>query len=178
MTTLDSHAPYTLDTRELGRRPGASQRVRRMLPAPQGLQVGLARVDPDVELTTDVLAESVMEGVLVTLRTQVPFRGECARCLDEVAGTVDIDIQELYAHDDRDADDETPRLQGDLLDLEPMLRDAVVLALPATLLCRDDCPGLCPHCGARLADDPDHDHPDAVDPRWAALHTLTETEEH
>ena len=57
--------------------------------------------------------------------------------------------------------------------LEPVLRDAVVLALPLSPLCRDDCPGLCPDCGARLADaGPGHRHDDAVDPRWAALQGL------
>ena len=59
-------------------------------------------------------------------------------------------------------------LEGDLLDLEPQLRDAVVLALPFTPLCEDDCPGLCVECGARLADDPDHQHEEPIDPRWAA----------
>ena len=64
-------------------------------------------------------------------------------------------------------------LQGDLVDLEPLLRDAVVLALPFQPLCMDDCPGLCPECGARLADDPDHAHDAAIDPRWAALADLS-----
>ena len=68
-----------------------------------------------------------------------------------------------------DEDDDVSRLEGDLLDLEPLLRDAVVLALPFQPLCRDDCPGLCTECGARLADDPDHQHDEPVDPRWAAL---------
>ena len=63
-------------------------------------------------------------------------------------------------------------LQDDLVDLEPLLRDAVVLALPFQPLCRDDCPGLCTECGARLADDPDHAHEAAIDPRWAALAQL------
>ena len=70
---------------------------------------------------------------------------------------------------------ETPRLDvrdAPPADLEPVLRDAVVLALPFQPLCRDDCPGLCAECGARLADDPDHGHGDAVDPRWAALQGL------
>jgi uncharacterized protein len=65
-------------------------------------------------------------------------------------------------------------LEGDLLDLEPLLRDAVVLALPFQPLCREDCPGLCIECGARLADDPDHQHEEAIDPRWATLQGLTE----
>ena len=69
---------------------------------------------------------------------------------------------------------ELPELEGDLIDLEPVLRDAVVLALPLRPLCRDDCPGLCAECGARLADDPDHGH-ETVDPRWAALQGLMNT---
>ena len=64
------------------------------------------------------------------------------------------------------------RLEGDLLDLEPVLRDAVVLALPFQPLCRPDCLGLCPECGARLADDPDHTHDAPIDPRWAQLQQL------
>jgi hypothetical protein len=74
-------------------------------------------------------------------------------------------------HDeDEERDDEERYLDGDLLDLEPALRDAVVLALPMSPLCRDDCPGLCAECGARLADaGPDHGHEDATDPRWAGL---------
>jgi uncharacterized protein len=140
--------------------------------------VGLTRVEDGVGVDVDVLLEAVMEGVLVTVRAQVPFVGECARCLDDVRGAVDVDAQELYAHPDlqarREADDasDTPLLDGDLLDLEPVLRDAVVLALPGTVLCDPGCPGLCPRCGARLADDPDHVHTDEVDPRWSALGAL------
>jgi uncharacterized protein len=177
MSALDSHAPYVLDTRELGRRPGTSQRVHRVLPAPEGLQVGLARVDPDAALGVDLLLEAVMEGVLVTLRTRVPYHADCARCLEHVVGELDVDVQEMYAHPDEEPYEDIPRLAGDLLDLEPMLRDAVVLALPAAPLCREDCPGLCPECGARLADEPDHAHHDALDPRWAALVDLTSTDD-
>jgi uncharacterized protein len=59
-------------------------------------------------------------------------------------------------------------VKGDLVDLEGAVRDAVVLALPQAPLCRDDCPGLCPQCGAHLADDPGHVH-ETSDPRWSAL---------
>jgi uncharacterized protein len=85
-------------------------------------------------------------------------------------------VQQLYAYPDQmpqDAeDDDTEELEGDLVDFEPVLRDAVVLALPFQPVCREDCPGLCSECGARLADDPGHQH-DQVDPRWAALQSLT-----
>jgi uncharacterized protein len=85
-----------------------------------------------------------------------------------------VTFQELFVYDDdpelsSEEDDEVSKLEGDLLDLEPLLRDAVVLALPFQPLCRDDCPGLCTECGARLADDPDHAHEAAIDPRWASL---------
>ncbi len=73
--------------------------------------------------------------------------------------------------DDAEEEEDTLFLEDDLFDLEPVLRDAVVLALPMQPVCQDDCPGLCSQCGARLADDPDHHH-DAVDIRWAALQGL------
>ena len=82
------------------------------------------------------------------------------------------DKRDKYGRPDEDEerDDEVRYLDGDLLDLEPALRDAVVLTLPMSPLCRDDCPGLCAECGAPLADaGPDHGHEDATDPRWAGL---------
>ena len=97
------------------------------------------------------------------------------RCLEPIADEIEVTFQELFVYDDHGTrrptteDDEASRLEGDLLDLEPLLRDAVVLALPFQPLCQDDCPGLCAECGARLADDPDHAHEAAIDPRWAAL---------
>jgi uncharacterized protein len=71
---------------------------------------------------------------------------------------------------EQDDEEEFYYLDGDLLDLEPALRDTVVLALPMSPLCREDCPGLCVECGVPLADaGPDHRHEDAPDPRWAGL---------
>jgi len=90
----------------------------------------------------------------------------------------DHDRREKYdwreGHDqDEELDDEVRYLDGDLLDLEPAFRDAVVLALPMSPLCRDDCPGLCVECGVPLAEaGPDHGHEDATDPRWAGLKQL------
>jgi uncharacterized protein len=88
----------------------------------------------------------------------------------------EADFQELFVYPDTrsggNAGDDELRLEDDLIDLEPVLRDAVLLALPLSPLCRDDCPGLCVECGARLADDPEHRHDAPVDPRWAALSTV------
>ena len=122
-----------------------------------------------------------MEGVLVTGTARAALEGECVRCLEPISEEIEVRFQELFVYDDREVDPdeelEVSKLQDDLVDLEPLLRDAVVLALPFQPLCEDDCPGLCAECGARLADDPDHSHGEPVDPRWAALATLTEPEQ-
>lgn len=77
-----------------------------------------------------------------------------------------------WSDDEPEADEDDRELVGDLLDLEPVLRDALVPVLPFKPVCRPDCPGLCAECGAHLADDSGHHH-DVLDPRWAALHRLT-----
>lgn len=167
-----------LDTRELGRRPGAQRTVTRTAEAPAELGIEILGVPEGAPVHLDLRLEAVMEGVLVTGTAQAAVEGECARCLEPIEDEVQVDIQELYLYEDQGdpADDEeldVSRLEGDLIDLEPVLRDAVVLALPFQPLCRDDCPGLCVECGARLADDPDHRHDAPVDPRWAALGGIT-----
>lgn len=116
-----------------------------------------------------------MEGVLVTGTATMTVSGECVRCLDPIDDELVADLQELYLYDDVGAEfaEDESHLEGDLLDLEPVLRDAVVLALPHNPLCGPECPGLCAECGARLADDPDHTHGEVIDPRWAALSQLS-----
>ena len=85
----------------------------------------------------------------------------------------DVEIQELYVYPGVELDDDfASRLQGDLIDLEPLLRDAVVLDLPFQPLCREDCAGLCVECGANLNENPGHGHVADLDPRWAALQAL------
>jgi uncharacterized protein len=144
--------------------------LRLPVPAPERLGGELIGVPPGTEIDLDLRLESVMEGVLVSGTATAPLTGECGRCLEPVSDTLTVDLQELYAYTDSDDQDEdVSRMEGDLLDLEPALRDAVVLALPLTPLCREDCAGLCVECGERLDDLPaDHGH-DAPDPRWAAL---------
>ena len=176
---LDPRAPLVLDTRELGRRPGSQRELAFHAPAPADLGIEVLRVPEGSPIEFDVRLEAVMEGVLVTGTARAELAGECARCLADIHDEVVGDFQELFVYVDKgvtgnEQDDDTRRLEGDLLDLEPLLRDAVVLALPFQPLCQDDCPGLCVECGARLADEPGHQHEDAVDPRWAALQTLAQ----
>lgn len=161
--------------------------LSRTVPAPKDLGVEFIGVPEGAAVELDLRLESVMEGVLVTGTARAPLRGECVRCLEPLEQHAEADFQELFTYpdaDDRsrpadtgdDAEEEDRFfLEGDLFDLEPVLRDAVVLSLPLQPVCREDCPGLCPECGARLADDPEHRHEDAVDIRWAALQGLAET---
>ena len=176
LRSLDPRAPLVLDTRELGRRPGSQRKKSFSAEAPEELGIEILGVPEGSTIDIDLRLEAVMEGVLVTGTAQAELVGECARCLERIEDTISVDIQELFVYDDPnhvargdELDDEVSRLEGDLIDLEPLLRDAVVLALPFQPLCRDDCPGLCVECGARLADDPNHSHDAPVDPRWAAL---------
>jgi uncharacterized protein len=176
LTSLDPRAPLVLDTRELGRRPGSQRQEKRTVPAPADLGIEVLRVPEGSPVELDLRLEAVMEGVLVTGSASAELAGECARCLEPITDEIDVRFQELFVYDDQDysseEDDDLSMLEGDLLDLEPLLRDAVVLALPFQPLCEDDCPGLCPECGARLAEDPDHSHEAPVDPRWGKLQQL------
>ena len=144
-----------------------------VVPAPADLGVEMVSVPKDADIELDLRLEAVMEGVLVSGTAWVPISGECARCLEPIAESFDVEFQELFVYPDTrsggHAEDDERRLEGDFIDLEPVLRDTVVLDLPLSPLCRDDCPGLCAECGVRLADaGPDHRH-EAADPRWAAL---------
>ncbi|MGI9157460.1 MAG: YceD family protein [Marmoricola sp.] len=163
-----------LDTRELGRRPGSQRRKSFQAEAPAELGIEVLRVPEGAPVEIDLRLEAVMEGVLVTGSADADLEGECVRCLEPIEDIVHVDFQELFVYDDPDTravddDEDVSRLEDDLLDLEPVLRDTVVLALPFQPLCREDCPGLCVECGARLVDDPDHSHEDPIDPRWASL---------
>ncbi|MGW4199920.1 YceD family protein [Streptomyces sp. NPDC004726] len=186
---LDHRNPLVFDTHELGRRPGALQRLSRSVPAPKDFGIdGVVGVPEGATVELDLRLESVMEGVLVTGTARASAEGECVRCLEPLRLDVAADFQEMFTYpdaDDRgrgraaepgdDAEDEDMlSLEDGLFDLEPVLRDAVVLALPMQPVCREDCAGLCAQCGIRLDDDPEHHH-DAVDIRWAALQGLAET---
>jgi uncharacterized protein len=152
--------------------------VERTVPAPEGLGLELIGVPPRAELAVALRLESVSEGVLVSGTVTGPVEGECSRCLRPINETLEVTIQELFAYahsttDETTDEDEVGRLQGDLIDLAPVLRDAVVLALPTNPLCREDCPGLCPECGVRWDELPDDHNHRQVDPRWAALTQIT-----
>ena len=172
---LDPRDPFVLDTRELGRRAGSMRAVKRPVCAPTGLGFDFIGVPAGSELTLDLRLEAVMEGVLVSGLVTGLATGECGRCLDAVSVPVEVDLVELYTYPGHEVpgdEEDIGQLVGDFIDLEPRLRDAVVLALPLRPVCSEDCPGLCATCGARLADEPPGHTHEQLDPRWSALQGL------
>src|SRR5215472_3698609 len=171
---LDSRNPLVFDTRDLA--PGIARTLTRTIPAPDHMGVELARVPAGAELELEIQLEGVAEGVLVTASASGPLVGECARCLEPFESVVKVRFQELFtlggepAQADGDQDADSYRLnQSGLLDLEPALRDAIVLDLPLSPLCEHGCQGLCVECGIRLADaEPGHRHEERGS-MWAAL---------
>jgi len=156
------------------------------IPATDAFGLDLISVPPGAGIELQLRLESVLDGVLATGSLFAPVAGECARCLGEVTDTVQADFVELWSYPEQadrhertagtgqGQDEDVIRLDGDLLDLEQVIRDTVALSLPASPLCREDCAGLCSECGVRLDEvGPDHGHGQA-DPRWAALDTLRE----
>ncbi len=178
---LDPRQPLVVDTTKLPRQPGATRALKRVVPAPADLGLELISVPEGSDIELDLTLTSVSEGVYVSGNVRGSLTGECGRCLEEISESFDVPIAELFAYADSTTEettdeDEVGRMQGDLLDLEPAVRDAVVLTLPTNPVCRPDCPGLCVDCGARLDDLPaDHSHED-VDPRWAARRKLSDSE--
>jgi len=169
-------SPWVFGTRELGRRPGSLRTHTRTVPAPAEPPLGLETVGVPAggAVEISVQLESVTEGVYVSGTAHAPLVGECARCLDEIHDEITVDLAELFAYPDSVTDettdpDELPRVVDEQVDVEQLVRDALVLALPLAPLCREDCAGLCVECGEKWADlEPGHGH-ETLDPRWAAL---------
>lgn len=171
----DSRSPWVINTRELGRRPGQSTEMYRDVATSIELGVpDVVTIPAGTPVTLDLLLESVVEGVLVTGSASAPTAGYCVRCLDPVKSSVEAQLTELFAYPDSTTEettesDEVSHIVDEMIDLEPEVRDALVLGLPHAPVCSEDCSGLCDECGEKWADlEPGHRH-EKIDPRWAAL---------
>ena len=168
--SIDPRSVLVFDIREFGHRAGSVKEIVTEVPAPEGIGSDVIGVPTNSPIALELTLEGVGDGVLATGTADVQLRGECARCLTEIEASAEVDLQELFLFPGVDADDaEASRVESEMIDLEPLLRDAVVLDLPFIPLCREDCAGLCSVCGVNLNDDPDHSHGEATDPRWAEL---------
>ncbi|MFM9918749.1 YceD family protein [Lacisediminihabitans sp. H27-G8] len=162
--------PYTVDVYDLMHRPGEMRERSIDIVVPEGFGNAMIGVKEGSELTVDLRMESLHDGILVSADIEGTAAGECGRCLIDIEQAVQVEIQELFAYSSDEAFEY--EVHEDTIDLEPVVRDAVVLSLPFQPVCQEDCLGLCPQCGVRLLDNPGHKHENAIDPRWAALENL------
>ena len=159
--------PYTVDVRDLINRPGTMHERTIDLSVPEDLGEGLVAVKAGSTLATELRLEAIHEGILVTAEVSGIAAGVCGRCLIDVELPVRVEFQELFAYSQDEAFEF--EVQDDHVDLEPLIRDAVVLSLPFQPVCRRDCPGLDPETGQRLATRPELEPIETRDPRWSAL---------
>jgi len=153
--------------------------------------VDLISVPAGEFIEVDARLESVTEGILLSAEVYAVAQGECIRCLDPVEIVIERKIQELYNYEPtnergkkkkRTAEDLTSEdldgaeefmMDGDILDLETPIRDAIVLSLPTNPVCSQDCLGLCPECGGKWAELPKEHAHEVIDARWASLGGIT-----
>jgi uncharacterized protein len=175
LVTKFKTTPYTLHVYDLMHRPGQMREQALTFPVIEKLGEGLVSVPAGATIEANVRLESMHEGILVSAELSATAVGECGRCLIDIEVPVQVDFQELFAYSSDEAFDF--EVHDDHVDLEPLIRDAVVLSLPFQPVCRPDCPGLDPETGERLADLPGYEPREIADPRWSALAGFTASEE-
>lgn len=162
-----------LNVAELLRRPASRKAYRLSVPA-HGLTLGGdAFVADGTPVLVDVLLESLSDGLTVNGEVRTTWTGTCRRCLGPASGPLVAEVQELYQV--RPTSEEAFAFDGEQLDLGPMVREVVLMELPPAPLCREDCAGICPTCGADRNQAPCDCEQELGDPRWAGLDALRAT---
>ncbi|HEV2754642.1 MAG TPA: DUF177 domain-containing protein [Actinomycetota bacterium] len=172
---------FTYSVIDILGRPGEYRDVRIAAPLP-GAATALARVASS-PVEAALRAESVVEGILVTGSARADVTLECSRCLTEFQSDITVSVCELFTGPGHEGEEDSYEVTGTEIDLEPMLRDAIVLDLPLNPVCSLDCKGYCAGCGqnlnasGRLGGRAENEGectcaPDDVDPRWAGLEAL------
>lgn len=179
--------PFILNTHDLPRRAGEMKEYQLDIPAHVRIGVPLIAVPEGDLVELDLRLEAVTQGVLASADIYAIAHGECIRCLDPVEVVIDRKIQELYRYeptnekgrkkrrDDEDVDlegEEELQMEGDLMDLEIPVIDAIILTLPVNPLCSDECLGLCPDCGEKWENLPEGHAHEVIDARWSGLDGL------
>ena len=179
--------PFVLNTHDLPRRAGEMKEYQLDIPAHARIGIPLIAVPEGDLVELDIRLESVAQGVLASAEIYAVAHGECIRCLDPVEVVIDRKIQELYRYEptnekgrkkrreDEDVDlegEEELQMEGDLMDLEIPIIDAIILTLPVNPLCSDECLGLCPDCGEKWEKLPEGHAHEVIDARWSGLDGL------
>jgi uncharacterized protein len=156
-----------IHARELLRQPGTQREIETDL-APSDLGIADDRITGDIGV--DLVAISNIDGIVVHGTIATPWHAPCRRCLTDVHGVSRIDVDEVYQDDVTDAD--AYEIEGDQIDLAPAVREYVMIELPDGPLCRDDCAGICPLCGADRNESSCDCDTTVKDERWAVLDAL------
>ena len=169
MTGETARAALLINVADLLRRPASRKSVRLTVPS-EGFTVVDSTVPAGAPIDVDLELESLTDGIVVTGQVSAPWEAVCRRCLGPAHGRLDVTVRELYQPDPQS--DEAFTIDGEVLDLEPLVREAVLLELPLAPLCRPDCAGLCPECGVDRNEVDCGHQPDLSDARWGALDDL------
>lgn len=159
--------PFVLQVRDIVRKPGYSREFELTNSFGENVGEGVAAITAGRDVVIRGLLESVHEGILATGTATTVADAECSRCLDMTTLDVEVDFTELFAYDR--SEDSEMFVVGDSIDIEQIVRDAVVLALPFQPVCRPDCAGLDPETGEKLVPGTARKPQERIDPRWAAL---------
>ena len=164
----------SVDVSELLRRPGASERLEtdQVL---DGIEVPLARVREGSPLHLDLRLEALVDGIHASGTVDGDVTIECRRCLKLFARPLRVELDDVFLYPGEGTDDDGYRVEGEEVDLEPVVRDAVMLALPLNPLCTEGCKGLCATCGADLNERDCGHSQEPVDIRWTGLEQLRRT---
>jgi uncharacterized protein len=160
-------SPFKVKVHDIMHRPGQMRESEVDITLTEVMGDGAMTIPVGGVIENDLRLESVHEGILATGEVFTTAVGECSRCLDELKLPVEVDFQELFLYSGTEEDDFT--VSDEQIDLEPVIRDAIVLSLPFQPVCSQDCLGLCPECGLKLAENPNHAHEQQVDSRWTEL---------
>jgi uncharacterized protein len=163
------------DSFDLGRlnlRSGEGRRLSLEVPV-EGFEFGAQTygVEPGLVPVTLDVARMTGRGYSMRLRFSAGLTGACMRCLADASQAIEVDSREVDQPEVGSDQLDSPYVDGEDLDLHAWARDALALAMPAQVLCRPDCAGLCPVCGEDLNERP-HEHEPEPDPRWAKLREL------
>ncbi len=166
------NGPFVLPARDIVRRPGEMREHEVTVALSEAWGGGIVSYEAGSELDLDVRLESVHEGILVSGTADAEYAGVCGRCLLDITRPVEVEFQELFAYPGEEETDF--EVQDDHVDLETLVRDAAVLALPFQPVCQPDCPGLDPKTGERLTVSTGTEQAAPIDPRWSALQNITD----
>ena len=161
--------PLLINVAELLRRAGSIREVDRQVEVEE-FKFDDQRIIEGSKVEVGLTLEALTDGIVVHGKLQADWKSDCRRCLRQLSGRAEVEVQELYQAVISDPD--AYPITGEQLDLLGMVRENILLAVPLAPLCRIDCPGLCPQCGVDLQSTLCACSREVRDERWAVLDAL------